>query len=87
MKKLTKQQLLDLLLKEVSELVPAGAGYHYQIEYNSIYGGYRLIKVNDANGGHSGAFGGNGCEARIKFAAMEMKLRTIIATASQTQGK
>lgn len=81
MKKLTRQEKLNLLLEDVSSLVPAGEGYHYEIEYASVYGGYRLVKVNDKNGGHSGCFGGNGCEARVNFETMVVKLNAIIETA------
>jgi hypothetical protein len=82
MKNLTRQQKIDNLLKEVSTLVPAGDGYHYEVEFASVYGGYRLVKVNNKSGGHSGCFGGNGCENRIKFAEMINKLQTIIETAN-----
>ena len=81
MKKLTKQNKLDELLKEIQLLIPAGEGKHYEIENAPCYGGYRLVKVSNDNGGHFGAFGGNGCEARINFAAMIEKLNTIIETA------
>ena len=78
-KKMTRQQMLDLKLEEVQQLCPAPLGHYYFIEYAPIYGGYRLVLVNETSGGHNGAFGGNGCEERINFASMMMKLETIIA--------
>lgn len=79
---MTKKQLIDSLVNEISELKPAKAGYHYLAEYSSAYGGYRLVLVNKSNGGHSGCFGGNGCEARMTYKFFVNKLRTIIATLS-----
>ena len=78
-KKMTRQQMLDLKLNEVQKLCPAPAGHYYHIEFASIYGGYRLVLVNQTNGGHSGAFGGNGCEARVNYITMMLKLEIIIA--------
>ena len=78
-KKMTRQQMLDAKLKEVQQLCPAPTRHYYFVDYAACYGGYRLVMVNESNGGHSGAFGGNGCEERINFASMMMKLETIIA--------
>ena len=81
MAKLTRQQRLAHLLDEVQKLIPAPANQKYAVEYNPTYGGYRLIAVDIKSGAHYGCFGGNGCEARIKFDAMLVKLNTIISTA------
>ncbi len=48
------------------------------LEHNSVYGGYRIINVSVETGGHSGAFGGNGCEARINAKNMQLKLKSIL---------
>lgn len=48
------------------------------LEHNSIYGGYRVVNVHIEHGGHSGAFGGNGCEARLSAKAMYLKLDSIL---------
>jgi hypothetical protein len=69
--------LFEILLSDIKDL---SGQKNLQIEYNSTYGGYRLITVNPENGGHSGAFGGNGCEPRLQKKYFEMKLRTIIST-------
>lgn len=84
MKKLTRQQILNSRLSDLQSLIPCSEGSHYEIEYNSVYGGYRLVKVNNATGSHGGCFGGNGCEGRVNFSTMLLKLNTIISTAKQT---
>jgi len=61
---------------------------HYlYLDHNSVYGGYRIVNVNIENGGRSGAFGGNGTEARINAKAMYMKLDSILngVLAAQTK--
>lgn len=87
MKKATRKDFINELLEEVQTLIPAGEGFHYFVEHNSIYGGYRLVKVKDENGGHYGCFGGNGTEARIPYQQMIMKLKTIIAAAPKAEEK
>lgn len=79
----TKKQL-NLLLNEIVKLT---GNNNLQLEYNSIYGGYRLVNVNPDNGAHYGAFGGNGCEPRLKASEMYNKLHTIIATLEYTNLK
>jgi len=76
-----RNDLINLLISDIEALIPAGKDYHYESDYNSSYGGYRLVKVNRFNGGHSGCFGGNATESSVKFQEFENKLRTIIATA------
>lgn len=49
------------------------------IEYAASYGGYRLVNVGVNNGAHYGAFGGNGCESRLKYKEMVIKLEGILA--------
>lgn len=74
-----KNELLNMLVNDISDLAPCKDGYKYEIDFNSTYGGYRLVLVNLSNGGHSGCFGGNACEPRVKFSEFENKLRTIIS--------
>lgn len=57
--------------------INAGHINYLTYENAAVYGGYRLIMVNVTNGGHSGAFGGNGCEARLKPAVFIEKLNGI----------
>ena len=80
--KTTRKQLNALL----NEIVKLTGNNNLQLEY-SQYGGYRLVNVNPDNGAHCGAFGGNGCEPRLKASEMHNKLRTIIATLEYTNSK
>lgn len=80
-KKLTKNDRIQILLKEIQELIPAPEGKKYGVDYNPAYGGYRLVLIKIQGGAHFGCFGGNGTEARIKFDAFIDKLQTIIGTA------
>lgn len=80
-KQLTKKDRLDFYLGAIDGLIPAPTDHHYMIENNPAYGGYRLVLVNNKTGSHMGCFGGNGCEARVKFDVMVLKLQTIIETA------
>ena len=59
--------------------IELGQTSYLTYENNSVYGGYRLIMVNVINGGHSGAFDGNGCEARLKGPVFIVKLEGILA--------
>lgn len=56
-----------------------GVDKFLQLEYASCYGGWRVVNVGVANGAHYGAFGGNGCEARLSAAKMYEKLNGILA--------
>ncbi len=85
MAKATRQEILNKVLAQVSEKFPAGEGFHYFIEYNSVYGGYRLVKVKDDGGAHYGCFGGNATEARLNYTAMLSKLYTILSCAPVAQ--
>lgn len=88
MKKLTKSQILENLLKEIGQLTgmavssdeakEKGLDKFLFIENAPVYGGYRLINVKLDNGAHCGAFGGNGCEARMKFKEFKTKLESIL---------
>lgn len=80
--KTTRKQLNALL----NEIINLTGNNNLQLEY-SQYGGYRLVNVNPNNGAHCGAFGGNGCEPRLKASEMYNKLRTIIATLEYTNSK
>lgn len=79
---------LNELVKEIAKLSNQATSseeaeakrltYYLYLEHNSIYGGYRLINVRLENGAQCGAFGGNGCEARMKGKEMETKLLGIL---------
>lgn len=48
-------------------------GLNLQADYSSVYGGYRLVNVNEA-GGHYGAFGQSACCERVTAKAFNMYL-------------
>ena len=48
------------------------------MEYAAHYGGYRIVLVGVSNGGHYGAFGGNGCESRLSKSEMTVKIESLI---------
>ena len=83
--KTTKSEL-NTLLKRVSELSgistekKEGEKYHLYLEFAACYGGYRLVMVNNENGGHFGAFGESSCCERLRAGKMADKLRTIVHT-------
>ena len=79
----TTRKQLNVLLNEIVNLT---GNKNLQLEYNQ-YGGYRLVNVNPNNGAHCGAFGGNGCEPRLKASEMYNKLHTIIATLEYANSK
>lgn len=56
-----------------------GADRYLSLEYASAYGGWRVVNVGVKNGAHYGAFGGNGCEARLSASKMYKKLSDILA--------
>ncbi len=57
----------------------ANQTHYLTYENAAVYGGYRLIMVNVINGGHAGAFGGNGSEPRLKPSVFIVKLQGILA--------
>ena len=80
--KTTKSEL-SILLQRVSELSgistekKEGEKYHLYLDFAACYGGYRLVMVNNENGGHLGAFGESSCCERLSAGKMADKLRTI----------
>jgi len=86
---MTNTQHLNSLLAEIAEITgeatskeeakEKGHERYLFIEYAAPYGGYRLVNVGVNNGAHYGAFGGNGCEARLKYKEMVIKLNGILA--------
>lgn len=80
----TTRKQLNVLLNGIINLT---GNKNLQLEYSAIYGGYRLVNVNPNNGAHYGAFGGNGCEPRLKASEMYNKLHTIIASLEYTNLK
>ena len=84
MKTRTRKSELQSLLAEISKLsgisteIKEGEKYHLFLDFASCYGGYRLVKVNNENGGHFGAFGESSCCERLRAGKMADKLRTIV---------
>ncbi len=92
--KTTKKELNSLLQEIADKLnlstnkeqaIKQGQKQYLFLEYASIYGGYRVVNVGVENGAHYGAFGGNGCEARLKAGEMAIKLRSILWSIEHTQ--
>ena len=83
MKTRTRKSELQNLLRTISELSGistdkrAGEKYHLYLDFAACYGGYRLVMVNNENGGHLGAFGESSCCERLSAGKMADKLRTI----------
>lgn len=67
----------EAISREQAQLI--GNERYLFIEYASAYGGYRLVNVGVNNGAHYGAFGNNGCESRLKYKEMVIKLEGILA--------
>ena len=86
MKTRTRKSELKSLLRSISELSgisteeKEGEKYHLYLDFASCYGGYRLVMVNNENGGHFGAFGDSSCCERLRAGKMADKLRTILNT-------
>lgn len=86
---MTNIQHLNNLLKDIAtitgeattleEAKEKGHERYLFIEHAAAYGGYRLVNVGVNNGAHYGAFGGNGCESRLKYKEMVIKLEGILA--------
>ena len=83
MKTRTRKSELHNLLQSISELSgistdkKEGEKYHLYLDFAACYGGYRLVMVNNENGGHLGAFGESSCCERLSAGKMADKLRTI----------
>ena len=86
---MTNTQHLNQLLESIAELTGEattreqaklkGHERFLYLENASVYGGWRLVSVGVNNGAHYGAFGGNGCEPRLKYKEMVIKLEGILA--------
>lgn len=84
----TTQKEIDLLVAELAKEAglttskeaakQAGQTHYLDTDYNSVYGGYRLVMVNTQGGGHAGAFGYSGTEARVKASEFAGRLRALI---------
>jgi len=93
----TNRKQLDNLVKEIADKLNLSNNreqakekkqkHFLALENAPIYGGYRLINVAVESGAHCGAFGGNGCEARLKAGEMAIKLRSILAGIEATERK
>ena len=83
MKTRTRKSELQNLLQSISKLSGIstdkrdGEKYHLYLDFAACYGGYRLVMVNNENGGHLGAFGESSCCERLSAGKMADKLRTI----------
>lgn len=61
-------QILELIASELNlatnkkQAIELNLHYYLNLDYNSVYGGYRLINVAVDGGGHFGAFGGSSCD-------------------------
>ena len=91
MKTRTRKSELESLLQVISELSGIstekrdGEKYRLFLDFAACYGGYRLVKVNNENGGHFGAFGESSCCERLRAGKMADKLRTIINTLDEAK--
>lgn len=52
-------------------------GLNLEIDYNSVYGGYRLVCVGES-GGHYGAFGQSSCIERVNAKTFNMYLEGLL---------
>jgi len=77
------QYFVELIAKKTGlatnkeQAIKLGLDKYLYLEYNSVYGGYRLVNIQVGTGAHYGAFGGNGCEANLSASGMLIKLRAI----------
>lgn len=86
---MTNEQHLKSLLNDIAEITgeattreqakEKGHERYLYLENASVYGGWRLVSVGVNNGAHYGAFGNNGCESRLKYKEMVIKLEGILA--------
>lgn len=67
---------IDSLLEQLKKV---SGEQNLKLDYNPVYGGYRLDLVNPKSGVTKGAFGESGCEARISNKEMCIKLKALIA--------
>jgi len=79
---------LNQILEDIAELaglstskdaaIKNGHDRYLQLEYNSAYGGYRLVNVLVKNGGHNGAFGESSSCARVSKKEMQSYLNGLL---------
>lgn len=60
------------------QAIKENKSYYLFCEHASVYGGYRLVRVNVSSGGHAGIFGGSSVEGRINAKDMIIKLNALI---------
>ncbi len=85
----TTRKDIQRLLNQIADLtgnytnkedaIKNGKDKFYQIDYNSIYGGYRIAFVNVVSGGHGGTFDESSCVGRRSARKMYDFLRGILA--------
>lgn len=94
--KITRKTLENLLTEIATKTGKAisrenaeelGLDRYLWLEYASVYGGWRVVNVVVKNGAHAGAFGGNGCEARVSASKMYDKLSGILAGLEMAEAK
>jgi hypothetical protein len=73
-----RKKVIQNLIDELETLVPAGEGFRYGVDHNTVYGGYRLVRIKTPGGAHYGCFGDNGCEPRLSYTNFVLKLRSLI---------
>ena len=66
-------QILVDDIKQLSEID------NLAIDFNSFYGGYRLVTVDKTSGGHGSAFNRSSCCERLPKKAFEQYLYGLIA--------
>lgn len=79
---------LNQILEQIAELsglvtskeaaIKNNQDNYLQLEYASVYGGYRLVNVSVKNGGHSGAFGESASCARLSNKEMTAYLNALL---------
>jgi len=82
------RKTLESLLSEIAnktgkaisqeDAATLGTDRYLYLEYASVYGGWRIVNIGVSNGAHYGAFGGNGCEARVSAKRMFERLTGIL---------
>jgi hypothetical protein len=68
-----------------ADAISKGINRYLTIEYNSSYGGYRLVNVSVGNGGHSGAFNESSCCSRRPIKQMTSYLDSILCGLEYSQ--
>jgi hypothetical protein len=65
------------ILQKVENIKTLTGENELQADFNSVYGGWRLIKVNPETRSHSGVFGLPDCAARMRTGVFFQFLRGV----------